>query len=143
MKTVTIEFKFSRLKCTFVIALFVFSLVIIFYLLHKWLLYLAMLLWLIALFAMLLECFYAKKLKRIVLVETSHARKANLFYGEQWMNDVIICRYILIAGILYVECLVEKNIKIKAWLFKDNFINSDVRYQLIRFLLLNHGMVSK
>ncbi len=99
--------------------------------------YSALILWIIAFIGMLLNYLWGRRLNAISLIETAHTRKINLYYGNDWHNDVTVRRSIMIAGTLYLECKLSNNKRLKLWLFRDGFKNNEERYQLIRFLVLD------
>ncbi|WP_119329212.1 hypothetical protein [Cysteiniphilum halobium] len=136
MTTVKVRLKRSVIQLLFIFLLFSFCLFIIFHLLHAVLFYSALFLWGTAFIGMLLSYLLSKKLHAIALIETVHARKIHLQYGDHWYNDVTVRRSIMIAGTLYLECKLTPHKRLKLWLFRDNFKNREDRYQFIRFLVL-------
>ncbi|WP_440617523.1 hypothetical protein [Cysteiniphilum sp. 6C5] len=137
MTTMKLALQRSFIELVFIVLLFGFCLFIIFKLLYAMLFYSALILWIIAFIGMLLNYLWGRRLNAISLIETAHTRKINLYYGNDWHNDVTVRRSIMIAGTLYLECKLSNNKRLKLWLFRDGFKNNEERYQLIRFLVLD------
>ncbi|WP_116963628.1 hypothetical protein [Fastidiosibacter lacustris] len=136
-----IEIKSSRLKTILIAFLFISCALMIVVLFRHSLLYLALILWWIALIGFLIDWRYRPRISCLTLTETQSHKKMNILYGQSWINDVRIKRYLFLAGNIYLECEMGfKNKsckKVSIWLFKDNFYSAQDNYALVRFLMLS------
>lgn len=98
-----IKLRKSRLKLCLIVCVFILSLISIGLLLLGWLRILTLILWGVALLAVILQACYAQKISQIVITQTKQLKKLALYIDNTLVSDLQVQRRLLflLAHILW------------------------------------------
>ncbi|MBK2123739.1 hypothetical protein [Fangia hongkongensis] len=133
-----IKLRKSRLKLCLIVCVFILSLISIGLLLLGWLRILTLILWGVALLAVILQACYAQKISQIVITQTKQLKKLALYIDNTLVSDLQVQRRLLFFASTYfvVEGVYKgKKTIFHLWFCRDNFVDEKDRRALIRFLL--------
>ncbi|WP_119344240.1 hypothetical protein [Facilibium subflavum] len=142
MQTHQIKLKPSKIKIAMLVSFYLFVLGVCLLLLNDRLLYLALLLWLLALFAQFYYWIKQDQLQIIMLLLMAYRSQMNLYITGRWFDNVFVDKKYFFAHFFYMElCVIAQGKKIKKsfWLFKDNFYTEADRRRLIQYLMSENG----